>query len=65
MCSWGRGLVDVCISFNGLTVLQMANRYNMVIVCPILERDEVHSGTLHNTAVVISNTGQFHSQSCV
>ena len=38
--------------------VQMASRYNMVIVCPILERDEVHSGTLHNTAVVISNTGQ-------
>ena len=31
----------------------------MVIVCPILERDEVHSGTLHNTAVIISNTGHF------
>ena len=30
----------------------------MVIVSPILERDEVHSGTLWNTAVVISNSGK-------
>lgn len=28
----------------------------MVVVSPILERDEVH-GTLWNTAVVISNSG--------
>lgn len=28
-----------------------------VIVCPILERDEEHLGTLWNTAVVISHTG--------
>ena len=30
----------------------------MVIVSPILERDEVHSSTLWNTAVVISNSGK-------
>ncbi len=35
----------------------LARRYNMVIVSPILERDEVHSGTIHNTAVVIGNRG--------
>lgn len=29
----------------------------MVIVSPILERDESHGDTLWNTAVVISNTG--------
>lgn len=29
----------------------------MVIVSPILERDEIHGGTLWNTAVVVSNTG--------
>lgn len=29
----------------------------MVIVSPILERDEIHGDTLWNTAVVISNTG--------
>jgi len=36
---------------------QLARRYNMVIVSPILERDEVHGGTIHNTAVVIGNRG--------
>ena len=30
----------------------------MVIVSPILERDEVHSSTLWNTAVVVSNSGK-------
>ncbi len=30
----------------------------MVIVSPILERDEAHGGILANTAVVISNTGK-------
>ncbi len=35
----------------------LARRYNMVIVSPILERDEVHGGTIHNTAVVIGNRG--------
>ena len=29
----------------------------MVIISPILERDEEHGGTLWNTAVVISNNG--------
>ncbi|MCO4744893.1 MAG: acyltransferase [Proteobacteria bacterium] len=36
---------------------KLARRYNMVIVSPILERDEAHGGTIHNTAVVISNHG--------
>ena len=36
----------------------MAKKYNMVIVSPILERDETHGGILANTAVVISNTGK-------
>lgn len=49
--------------------VQMASRYNMVIVCPILERDKTHFGSLHNTAVVISNTGNYlqsslHSMCC-
>jgi len=35
----------------------LARRYNMVIVSPILERDEAHGGTIHNTAVVIGNRG--------
>lgn len=38
-------------------LLQLASTYNMVIISPILERDENHGGTLWNTAVVISNTG--------
>lgn len=36
---------------------KLARRYNMVIVSPILERDEAHGGTIHNTAVVIGNRG--------
>jgi len=36
---------------------ELARRYDMVIVSPILERDEVHGGTIHNTAVVIGNRG--------
>ncbi|KAJ8285769.1 hypothetical protein GJAV_G00030730 [Gymnothorax javanicus] len=35
----------------------LAKKYNMVVVSPILERDEVHGDTLWNTAVVISNSG--------
>ena len=35
----------------------------MVIVSPILERDEVHSSTLWNTAVVISNSGKVMGKS--
>jgi beta-ureidopropionase len=36
----------------------LAAKYNMVIISPILERDEVHGDMLANTAVVISNTGK-------
>uniref|UniRef100_A0A8B9R9M0 Ureidopropionase, beta n=1 Tax=Astyanax mexicanus TaxID=7994 RepID=A0A8B9R9M0_ASTMX len=36
---------------------ELAKKYNMVVVSPILERDELHGGTLWNTAVVVSNTG--------
>ncbi len=36
---------------------ELATHYNMVIVSPILERDDVHGGTIHNTAVVIGNRG--------
>jgi len=34
-----------------------AKQHNMVIVSPILERDESHQGTIWNTAVIISNSG--------
>jgi len=46
---------------NGITTKfcqKLARKHNMVIVSPILERDEEHGGTLWNTAVVISNSGQ-------
>ncbi|MCB9679245.1 MAG: hypothetical protein H6737_29345 [Alphaproteobacteria bacterium] len=36
---------------------KLAKQYDMVIVSPILERDEVHGGTIHNTAVIIGNNG--------
>ncbi|MGH0144204.1 UNVERIFIED_CONTAM: hypothetical protein FKN15_047064 [Acipenser sinensis] len=36
---------------------ELARKYNVVVVSPILERDEVHGETLWNTAVVISNSG--------
>ena len=32
---------------------RLAKKHNMVIVSPILERDDNHGGTIHNTAVVI------------
>ena len=35
----------------------MARQHNMVIVSPILERDDAHGGTIWNTAVVIGNNG--------
>lgn len=35
---------------------QLAKKYNMVIVSPILEREKLHN-TIWNTAVVISNSG--------
>ncbi|KAK9827961.1 hypothetical protein WJX81_001495 [Elliptochloris bilobata] len=35
----------------------LALRHNMVIVSPILERDETHGETLWNTAVIIGNKG--------
>jgi len=37
---------------------ELAKQYDMVIVSPILERDELHQDTLWNTAVVISNSGK-------
>lgn len=37
---------------------EFAVKYNMVIISPILERDEVHGDTIWNTAVVINETGK-------
>jgi beta-ureidopropionase len=36
---------------------QLARKYNMVVISPILERDEEHQDTIWNTAVVIGNNG--------
>lgn len=36
---------------------QLARKWNMVIVSPILERDAAHGDTIWNTAVVIGNNG--------
>jgi beta-ureidopropionase len=38
-------------------IQKMAKKYNMVIVSPMLERDDIHSGVIWNTAVVVSNNG--------
>lgn len=35
----------------------LARKYNMVIVSPILERDIVHGETMWNTAIIIGNQG--------
>lgn len=37
---------------------EYAAKYNMVIISPILERDETHLDTIWNTAVVIDNQGR-------
>lgn len=37
---------------------EFAVKYNMVIVSPILERDEAHGDTIWNTAVVINEQGK-------
>jgi len=45
---------------NGTSTLflcELAKKFNMVIISPILERDENHSGTIWNTAVIIGNNG--------
>ncbi|XP_055539167.1 beta-ureidopropionase [Wyeomyia smithii] len=38
---------------------KLAKQYNMVIISPILERDVNHNETIWNTAVVISNNGNY------
>lgn len=42
---------------------ELAKKYNMVIVSPILERDHLHGDTIWNTAVVISNEGKYLGKS--
>ncbi|XP_028680744.1 beta-ureidopropionase [Erpetoichthys calabaricus] len=36
---------------------ELSKKYNMVVISPILERDDNHGGILWNTAVVVSNSG--------
>lgn len=46
----------------------LARKYGMVIVSPILERDEAHGDTLWNTAVIIGNHGNIigkHRKVCL
>jgi len=38
---------------------QLAKLHNIVIISPILERDEIHGDTIWNTAVVIDNHGDY------
>lgn len=42
---------------------KLARSYNMVIVSPILERDETHLNTIWNTAVIIDNNGDYLGKS--
>ncbi|XP_014367467.2 beta-ureidopropionase [Papilio machaon] len=41
-----------------LFLKEFASKYGMVIISPILERDETHSDTIWNTAVVINEMGK-------
>lgn len=50
-------IVGLCIIEGLCSFVQLAKKYNMVVISPILERDEIHGGTLWNVAVVISNSG--------
>lgn len=43
---------------------QYAKKYDMVIVSPILERDEDSGDNIWNAAVVISNTGKVMGMYC-
>jgi beta-ureidopropionase len=38
---------------------ELAQKYGMTIISPILERDEIHGDILWNTAVVISHQGKY------
>ena len=51
------------LHFYNLRNFQLARKYDMVIISPILERDEKHGDVLWNTAVVISNSGNYLGKS--
>jgi beta-ureidopropionase len=48
---------DAVTGESTLFLKRLAKKHNIVIVSPILERDETHSDTVWNTAVVIGNNG--------
>lgn len=44
-------------------LMDYAKRYNMIVISPILERDENNLDTIWNTAVVIDNHGKYMGKS--
>uniref|UniRef100_A0A3P8VNB5 Beta-ureidopropionase n=1 Tax=Cynoglossus semilaevis TaxID=244447 RepID=A0A3P8VNB5_CYNSE len=54
--TWSEFLTTLIPHLNVDCFHQLAKKYNMVIVSPILEREKLHN-TIWNTAVVISNSG--------
>ncbi|CAD7697204.1 unnamed protein product [Ostreobium quekettii] len=54
---WCQFAEDVEGSSSVALCQELARKWNMVIVSPILERDSVHGGVLWNTAVVVGNKG--------
>ena len=46
-----------CASHVSMWLCGMARAHSMVIVSPILERDDAHGATIWNTAVVINSDG--------
>ena len=61
ICFWCKSCKHYTLSAS--FTLQLAKKYNMVIISPILERDENHGGVLANTAIVISNQGRVMGKS--
>ncbi|KAK3882854.1 hypothetical protein Pcinc_012787 [Petrolisthes cinctipes] len=60
---WCEFAEDVKFGPTSLLCQELAKKYNMYIVSPILERDEVHGDTLWNTAAVFSNRGCYLGKS--
>jgi beta-ureidopropionase len=56
---WCEMAQDARTGDSTLFLAELAKLYNMVIVSPILERDNEHQGILWNTAVVIGPNGNY------
>jgi beta-ureidopropionase len=54
---WMQFAEDAVAGVSTQFLKSLAKKHNLVIVSPILERDEAHSDTIWNTAVVIGNNG--------